>query len=385
MGKRSLRILSVYDCVYPESLGGIEHRNLEMAAALARRGHQVTLAGWAAAPSSPFPGVTVRPLSYRTHLYNRAGKRRMTAALRLSAAMVFVELDGFDLVETANVPYLHLFPLALRCRLRRTPLVVSWYEHWGRYWADYLGSWKWPLFAAVEWLAAQLGRNVNAVSALTAERLTRARLAAGEIAILPSGIPIASIQEASTQNKDGPPLVYAGRLMAEKRIDLLLRAVARLASSTQGELLKIIGDGPDRDRLEKLAVELGIEPQVRFFGQLPNSKSVWRELGRSLVAVQPSSREGFGLFPLEAMAAGLPVVCCDSAESAVPELVRNEQEGLVCQATPASLASALERLLSCPSLAARLEHNARRRASEYDWDHIGERVESLSYQWLAAK
>ncbi len=56
-----LRLLVLYDRIYPQYLGGVEHRNLELARRLAERGHRVTLAGFSDAAVEPFPGVEIRP------------------------------------------------------------------------------------------------------------------------------------------------------------------------------------------------------------------------------------------------------------------------------------------------------------------------------------
>jgi len=369
-----LRILLVYDCLYPWSVGGVEHRNHELARALAARGHRVTLAGFAEAPSEPFPGVEVLPLAPPGRLYTAEGKRSTGEALRLARAVLRLDLHAFDVVETANIPYAHLPPLALRCRRSRRPLVVTWHEYWGRYWRRYLGA-KWPAYAAVERITAHLGTAAVAVSRLTAGRVQRVR--GEEVPVIPNGIPLEAIHRAVAQAQgDGPPLVYAGRLLREKRLDLLLEAVARLPRG-KDPLLAIYGEGSDRGRLEELAGRLGLGKAVSFRGYLPTNVDVWQRMGQSRIAVQPSAREGFGLFPLEAMAAGLPVVYCESSESALSELVEDGIHGLRTAADPAALAGALDRLLTDETERRRLAETARRHAEGFDWSAVAGRMEEV--------
>ena len=362
-----MRIALVYDCVYPESLGGVEHRNYQLARALGARGHHVALVGWASAAGSPAPGVEVLPLPGRGATHDSSGRRRLGHSLRLARAMLALPLRDFDVVETANIPYAHLVPLAVRCALARRPLVVTWYEMWGRYWREYVGA-PWPLFAAAEWLAAQLARTAVAVSPLTERRLRGIRLRGRTLAST-IGVPVAAVRAAAGPAAPGPPLVYAGRLIAEKRVDLLLRAVAHLPRG-RGPLLAVVGDGPEREPLGRLAAELGITEDVVFRGFLPAPEDVWRQLGAARIAVQPSRREGFGMFPLEAMAAGLPVVYCQSSESAVPGLVRHGVEGLEVEPRPEALAAALERLLTDAGECRRLAEAAARRGAEHDWGEV---------------
>ena len=371
-----MRILLFYDCIYPESVGGVEHRNHELARALAARGHQVTLAGFSTGPSQPYDGVEILPVAPPGRLYVESGKRSTSEALRLARAAARIDLSRFDVVEAANIPYAHLPVLALRCRRQGKPLVVTWHEHWGRYWARYLG-WKWPVYAAVERLTVPLGTRAVAVSRLTAGRVEARR--GEEVRVIPNGIPLARIREsaATAWPGSGPPLVYAGRLLQEKRLNLLLEAVARLASHRSGPLLAIFGDGPDRERLTALAGRLGLGEAVIFYGYLRTNLEVWQRLGASRIAVQPSSREGFGLFPLEAMAAGLPVVYCESSESALGELVEPGFHGICTAPDPGALAAALDKLLGDEAEVRRLAGNARRHAERFDWAAVAEEMEKL--------
>jgi glycosyltransferase involved in cell wall biosynthesis len=366
----SLRILLLYDCIYPRSVGGVEHRNFELARALAARGHRVTLAGFAEAPSEPAPGVEVLPVGPPGRLYTESGKRSTGEAVRLARAVLGLDLRPFDVVETANIPYAHLPPLALRCRRAGKPLVVTWYEYWGRYWRQYLGA-KWPVYAAIERMTARLGTAAISSSRLTAERVSKVR--GEEVPVVPIGIPLETIRQAASGERNGPPLVYAGRLLREKRIDLLLEAVARL----EGVGLAICGDGPDRGRLEDLVRRLGLEERVVFHGHLPTSVEVWRRIGASRIAVQPSSREGYGMFPLEAMAAGLPVVYCESSESALSELVEDGVQGVRTAPDASSLAAALDRLLTGDRERRRLAENARRHAEGFDWGAVAAVTEAV--------
>lgn len=364
-----MRILLFYDCIYPGSVGGVEHRNHELAKALAARGHRVILAGFCDAPSEPFPGVEIRPVGPPGRLYTSDGRRSTAEALRLARAALRLDVKELDVLEAANIPYAHLPALAFRGR----PLVVTWHEYWGRYWSRYLGA-KWPVYAAVERVSAHLGTAAVAVSRLTAGRVQAVR---GEaVRVVPNGIPVQAIQRAAGEGRaEGPPLasplVYAGRLLREKRIDLLLEAVARLGR--RGPLLAVYGDGPDRARLEGLARK----DLVVFEGYLPTSVDVWRRMGAARIAVQPSSREGFGLFPLEAMAAGLPVVYCESSESALDELVGDGVHGLRTAPEPDALAAALDRLLNDEAERSRLAENARRHAEGFDWSAVAAEMEDV--------
>jgi glycosyltransferase involved in cell wall biosynthesis len=102
-------------------------------------------------------------------------------------------------------------------------------------------------------------------------------------------------------------LVTVGRLVARKGIDQLIRLLREMDANV---LLSIIGEGPLREELESLATSLGVAQRVRFEGFVTEARK--QELLRAAdLYVSTSQHEGFGLVFLEAMAAGLPVVCYD--------------------------------------------------------------------------
>jgi len=364
-----MRILLFSDSLYPEFVGGIERRNADLSAALARRGHAVTLAGFGR--SVPAPGVRVISLGERRPLYAASGSRRAWPAIELARAAGRLPIGEYDVVETSNVPFAHLFPLAARCAAARKPLLVSWYEYWGKYWNAYAGL-RGPIFRTVEWISAQVG-SVVASSALTAGRLGRRRLRRG-IPVVPCGTDIDEIVAATAGIAEEPGrIIYAGRLLAHKRVHLLLEAVAGLPRAR----LVVYGDGPARPALVELARRLRIEDRVELRAPSPDRAELWREIRRSAVAAQPSAREGFGIFPLEAMAAGVPVVYLRSRDSAVEEVVRPGIEGVRAEPDPRSLGEALGRLLDDAGARAEMGARGRERAREYRADRSAIEIESL--------
>jgi glycosyltransferase involved in cell wall biosynthesis len=375
-----MRILIVYETLYPDTIGGLEHRNYELARALAQRGHEVTLAGFGEERATT-DGVRRLAMGRVGRIYNGAGRRSSRHAARFALAARRLDVREYDLVETANMHYLHLWPLRRSCRRARKPLVVTWYEYWRGYWRGYVGPLLAPLCRAIEHRAARIGTEIAATSALTASRLAHA-LRRRSVAILPCGIDTArAARVAAMPAPDATPLVYAGRLLRHKRVDLLLEAVA--AMPERGRLLTIFGDGPARAELEAAARRLNLGDRVEFRGFVLSSDEVWRSIAAARLAIQPSSREGFGLFPLEALAVGVPMLYCDAAESAVGELVRDGIEGRRCAPDARALAVCLASMLADPE-AGRLAAAARARAAEYDWSRVAIAFEELAQRAASA-
>lgn len=151
---------------------------------------------------------------------------------------------------------------------------------------------------------------------------------------------------------DGTRVLFVGRLAAVKGAPLLLRAFAAVSGDHPEAELAIVGDGPDRAELERLAASLGVTARVAFLGYQPQ-EAVAEELSRSDLLVLPSFAEGVPVVLMEAMAAGLPVIA--SRVAGVPELVEDGTSGFV---TPPgdleTLIDRLGRLLSDPALRRRM-------------------------------
>jgi glycosyltransferase involved in cell wall biosynthesis len=140
----------------------------------------------------------------------------------------------------------------------------------------------------------------------------------------------------------------------------------------------VAGDGPERESLEALARELGIQDRVDFLGRVPRPRVL--ELCRSHDAfIFPSLHDSGGIAVLEAMYLGLPVVCLDLGGPAVS--VDDAGIRIKCENSDqvvADLARAIERLTTEPELRERLIKAARQRVIDhYDWDHKASYIAEL--------
>lgn len=165
-----------------------------------------------------------------------------------------------------------------------------------------------------------------------------------DIAVVPEMIDLDGWQRSLREAIDvegGPPRVLCvAHLYRRKRIDTLLRAFARIGKDAR---LRIVGSGPERARLERLAGELAIAGRVDFLGCLP-FQALTAEYRSASVFALPTAQEGFGIVFLEAMASSLPVIA--GRAGAVPEVVvEGETAFLVDPEDDARLAYLLETLL----------------------------------------
>jgi glycosyltransferase involved in cell wall biosynthesis len=142
-----------------------------------------------------------------------------------------------------------------------------------------------------------------------------------------------------------------------------LSAFDRIADGT-GYTLGIIGEGPMRDELEQQAAELTNSNQVTFLGFLEDEDALLGYMHASTVFASPSTREGFGISLLEAMAADCTVIGVRHPNSAAAEVIGDA--GVVCRPTVGGVAEALRTALDGYQPPVRPSERAR----EFDWDKI---------------
>jgi glycosyltransferase involved in cell wall biosynthesis len=162
---------------------------------------------------------------------------------------------------------------------------------------------------------------------------------------------------------DGPTLVFAGRLTAQKALPLGIEAARRA-----GVALAIAGDGPDRAALERLG-------HARFLGPLSRERVL--ELFRAGdAALLSSSWENFPHTVVEALAVGTPVIA--TRTGGVAEVVADDENGLVVEPEdPEALAAAIARFFAEPGLAERLRANAAGSVAAYSAEAVYGRLEEI--------
>jgi glycosyltransferase involved in cell wall biosynthesis len=130
-------------------------------------------------------------------------------------------------------------------------------------------------------------------------------------------------------------------------IDVLIRAAGLLASRGVRFVVAIGGVGAEREALERMRAEHGLDEQVRFLGRVPDEQLPDLLRAADLVVVPSRSMEGFGMSTVEALACGTPVVATDSGAS--PEILGPIDRTLLVPLDPAALADRLEQLLRDPA------------------------------------
>lgn len=377
MSWRPLRIAFLYDAVFPDISGGVERRIWEISRRLARRGHDVHIFGmhvWIGNKTIIREGITFHGICRPLHLYGKKGKRRIFPALVFGAASFFaLAREHFDIVDCQQFPYTSALSCLLSSRLSGSPVLITWHEVWGDYWYEYLG-YQGAAGKFLERLLAMHSVYNIAVSETVRDNL-RVLIPARTIKVIPNGVDLAAIDSVIPAS-GSTDVVFTGRLIHEKHVDVLIEAVEILRKQNIEIRCLIIGDGPERKMLEGMVDERNLRDSISFTGFLPRFEDVVRYMKSSRVFVFPSTREGFGMAALEALACGLPVVTVDHPKNAARFLVTGDC-GALSSLDPGVLSTTIRNVLEDPGKGG---DKSRRRAQEYDWEPIVDAIEEYYAQ-----
>lgn len=239
-------------------------------------------------------------------------------------------------------------------------------------------EWRW-------WMLREIDRHVKCrvcVSQAVAEAAdSRGGWPAERTVVIPNGVETVDAAELAPTdlNQFGFPgekraITFVGRLDRQKGVDWLLRLLPDVMASLSHHDLLIVGTGPHRARLERLAKSLGIRGRVHFAGWCENVAGVLRA---SELFVLPSRWEGMPNALLEAMAAGLPAVATD-VEGVTELLGAAAHEQVVAANDSAGFQENLVRLCSDPAVAARLgAENQRIARQSFSLERMVERYQDL--------
>jgi glycosyltransferase involved in cell wall biosynthesis len=225
---------------------------------------------------------------------------------------------------------------------------------------------------------------VTAISTYTAGLVRR--LAPGvEVEVIPFGAAVEPAPATSRGDAPSPgpfPVLFVGRLVERKGVDVLLRAAARLRAAGRDFRIRIVGEGPESGRLHALADELGIADRVAWEGFIP-AVQLERAFASAGVFVLPAivdrkgDVEGLGVVLIEALLGGTPVVA--SRAGGIPDIVTDGETGwLVPPGDDEALTTALSEAMDRPDEARRRMEAGRRHVTErFSWDSVVSRLERV--------
>lgn len=235
------------------------------------------------------------------------------------------------------------------------------------------------------WITYRLfSRRATLVTAVSRAAAADARRASGraDVPVLPNGFE-PKLWPARGRESSGVLQIVSVMRLARKKSphDLIAAVPAVLERARRDVIFTIVGDGPERQRLEQDAQRLGVASHVRFLGACERDRVAY-ELARSELFVLPSRREAFGIALLEARAAGLPIVA--TARGGVPEVVEHRRQGLLTNG-PQEFADAIVALVNDDALRQQYASASGEGLEAYEWETVLDRHETVYRQALCAR
>jgi glycosyltransferase involved in cell wall biosynthesis len=348
----------------PQNIGGVEGRVQGYLTQLIKRGNFVEVEAFAPGyrfTKEGFHGSRLHKSPSETRSIIRSFRYTLRIISGDSIDSVFLLSGGITIFGNM---------LLLYCRMRRKRTAILLYGK------DILQARKGRLGKILLFTSQLLTNQIVTNSRFTASLLPR--YFQREIALLYPSVDPGILDAASTRVSTGGLILFVGRLVRRKGVDDLIAAFNLLQSDIPAARLEIVGDGPERMKLEKLVSDLDLGEKVSFLGSLKGI-SLNEKYLECDVFVMPSRTlkddvEGFGTVFLEAGLAGKPSIGTNSG--GIPEAVIDGQTGiLVPEADIKGLASALKRVLSDETLRKRLGENAHRRVlAEFTWEATTRRL-----------
>ena len=371
----SLRVLVVnwLDRENPQA-GGAEIHLHEIFGRLVSAGHVVTLiaSGWPGAPSrATLDGIGVHRTGGR-HSFSLAAPRYFRAHLASQSFDVVVE-------DLNKVPLFTPF-------WTRLPVGLLVHHLFG---ATAFQEASWPMASATWLLERPIPRVFRNTPTVSVSESTKADLVlrgmdANHIEVIPNGIDLDALTpDPAVRRFETPTVLFLGRLKKYKRVDLLIRAMGRLAAQGVPGRLLIAGKGDHQPQLEALASRLGLSERVKFLGFVSEEEKL-DLFRRTWVHGLTSPKEGWGIANMEAAACGTATVSSDSP--GLRESVVHGETGLL---TPhgdvEALAAALGSILGDGTLRDTYGMQARAFSERFSWDASAVAMEAFLGRVVASK
>lgn len=366
----SHKIVFVSDSVYPYMMGGKEKRLHEISKRLANMGYNVhiyTMHWWKDVENIKVEnGVTLHALCRYHDLY-KGDRRAIKEGIMFGLACFKLMRVQFDVLDVDHMPFFPILSSWVVCKLRRRKFYGTWHEALSPGdWKSYMGR-SGNIAAMIERVSIRLPHTITAASQQTKDLLASIHGRVERVGLVASGIDtrlIANVQPADIRCD----VLYVGRLVKDKNVDVLIRAVGFIAKKDPETRCVVIGKGIEKPFLERLVKRHGLQKNVAFIEPLSEAVDVYAYMKAAKVFCSPSVREGFGITSLEALGCGTPVITIDSPANAARYLIQDGQNGSIIPLSPTVAARAIEywaHRAEKPEIAAY--------ATEHDWDRLAQK------------
>jgi len=385
-----MRIIKVREFTYPTYVGGIETCLHQLLPALAELGAKITLITCAekGLPKNERRGnIEVRRIEFlglmgaltsrlksRGTLYGIIARALFLLTLPIHLIKAVKETEA-EIIHVHCLCALSALPASIIKLLTKKPLIITMHGTFlGRYNKVTKPPLSWIIPAAEKaYLHLKLYDKILVEDRYTYRTLRNLGIPKEKIRALPyPGIETRRFREAKLISwlSRETIILHHGRLVQKRGVKTLIEAMPKIIKEIPEAKLIIAGEGPEKQRLQKLAEDLGVEGHIKFLGLVPYEQmpSIVKS---STVVVVPSLIEGHSASIIEAMAAEKPVIA--TKVGGITEVIKDGETGiLVDPENPDQIANAVIKVLRDRGLAKSLSEKAAKKAEEYDIKRLAE-------------
>ncbi len=371
--EQSLHIGIFTDLFHPRTIGGGENRLLHLAREMVRIGNRVTIV------TTKVKGSPEEEILETGLRVVRIGRPHPLDGTSLISSIIFVFIGffmlqrwknlAFDVIESNT--YLPCYLAAIVSKILTIPHIMTIHDVYLSDWIYRLGILLVPFAYAIERGLQKIHANhiVTVSSSSKYKICSILGFDSNQVRVIHNGIPFDEISDYYNESEKKQQIMCLGRLVPHKHVDHVIEALRILHSEGRFLKLVVIGTGPEMKYLENLVHSMKLDEFVELTGFVENPSAVYSELSSSLLFVNASTIEGFGIVLLEAMAAGTPVVAYSLP--AYRDFVRcGFNAFLVSPPNPESLSNEIIKLIKNPSLLQSLRENGLETASRFSWNRI---------------
>jgi len=385
-----MRILYFTQLFYPALFGGGEYIFYQWAADLAKKGHDIHVI------TQKLAGTKSYEIHRGIHIYRVGSTLNLVGTLPIGIVpnltfLVESFFKGIQISKKNKINVIHsntyvpVISAQLCSSLLQIPHVTTVHDVYStsqkdfwKTWSDQAGVSKSTGFLGpiMEKLVTKMPVTIfHTVSEKSKQDLES--LGASKIIVIPNGINLDDYQTSVTTKKN--QAIFVGRLVFYKNLDVIINAFAKIADKIPDVKLVIVGNGPQRNHLEKLSESLGLKNNVLFTGRIHDAEKI-KLISESTVLLNPSLVEGFGIVILEGFACSKPVVVSDSKP--LSDLVNDSIDGYVIPATDAnSWADKIMELFSDDIKCAKMGLEGKKKVTaKYSISKLGDDILSLYSQ-----
>jgi glycosyltransferase involved in cell wall biosynthesis len=364
-----MTIAFVSDAIYPYNKGGKEIRLYELSTRLASMGNDVhiySMKWWDGPKDITENGLHLHAISKYHPMYT-GDRRSITEAVLFGLACFKMLFKQFDVVDVDHMPFFPILSMWVVCTIKRKKLFGTWHEALSLSdWTDYMGVIRGRVAYFIQIISIKLPYKVTASSPHTTALIKSELRRDKRLYTVSPGVDVKSLKKIKTlaHNCD---VLFVGRLVKDKNVQLLVRAMKRLNDAEENKYTCIIiGDGIEKNNLSSQINKAGLEDIVQILPPFPDHIDIYRYMKTAKVFVLPSKREGFGIVALEALACGTPVITTNLPSNAAKNLIIDNVYGSVINPKSKDFADAIQKWVNAEPD----KKNMFNFVNHYDWNYL---------------